>query len=72
MDCRGNFQLVWINGIFFRLSGSNERRCWVFTMSNIADGQAFDIPATIDDPAILDEIRENLDRAGIGLGASRR
>lgn len=41
-------------------------------MRKIADGQAFDTPATIDDPAILDEIRENLDRAGIGLGAARR
>ncbi|WP_323716886.1 propionyl-CoA synthetase [Paracoccus aminovorans] len=34
------------------------------TMAKIADGQPFKAPATIDDPAILDEIREAL--AGIG------
>ncbi|WP_018000832.1 propionyl-CoA synthetase [Paracoccus sp. N5] len=34
------------------------------TMAKIADGQPFKAPATIDDPAILDEIREAL--AGLG------
>jgi propionyl-CoA synthetase len=34
------------------------------TMAKIADGEAFTVPATIDDPAILDEIRAAL--AGIG------
>ncbi|RDW14842.1 propionyl-CoA synthetase [Paracoccus thiocyanatus] len=34
------------------------------TMAKIADGEPFKAPATIDDPAILDEIREAL--AGIG------
>ncbi|CAM3042420.1 propionyl-CoA synthetase [Paracoccus aminovorans] len=34
------------------------------TMAKIADGQPFKAPATIDDPAILDEIRDAL--AGIG------
>ncbi|KGJ11815.1 propionyl-CoA synthetase [Paracoccus versutus] len=34
------------------------------TMAKIADGEPFKTPATIDDPAILDEIREAL--AGIG------
>jgi propionyl-CoA synthetase len=34
------------------------------TMAKIADGEAFKTPATIDDPAILDEIREALQRAG--------
>ncbi|WP_102109919.1 propionyl-CoA synthetase [Oceaniglobus roseus] len=34
------------------------------TMASIADGQEFKLPATIDDPAILDEIREAL--SGIG------
>ncbi len=28
------------------------------TMAKIADGEGFKMPATIDDPAILDEIRE--------------
>jgi propionyl-CoA synthetase len=34
------------------------------TMVKIADGEAFKTPATIDDPAILDEIREALRRLG--------
>ena len=34
------------------------------TMAKIADGEPFKTPATIDDPAILDEIREAL--AGLG------
>ncbi|QYX56366.1 propionyl-CoA synthetase [Roseovarius sp. SCSIO 43702] len=37
------------------------------TMVNIADGREFKIPATIDDPAILEEIREALE----GLGLAR-
>ncbi len=37
------------------------------TMVKIADGQAFKVPATIDDPVILDEIREALQ----GLGLAR-
>jgi propionyl-CoA synthetase len=34
------------------------------TMRQLADGVEVKVPATIDDPAILDEIRETL--AGIG------
>ena len=34
------------------------------TMAKIADGEEFKMPATIDDPAILDEIREALQKAG--------
>ena len=34
------------------------------TMVKIADGEAFKMPATIDDPAILDEIRGALQRLG--------
>ena len=34
------------------------------TMVKIADGQEFKMPATIDDPAILDEIREALQSIG--------
>jgi len=34
------------------------------TMQKIADGEQFKMPATIDDPAILDEIAEALRRAG--------
>jgi len=30
------------------------------TMKKIADGEDYEVPATIDDPAILDEIKEAL------------
>ncbi|NMM45925.1 propionyl-CoA synthetase [Rhodospirillaceae bacterium KN72] len=39
------------------------------TMVSIADGKDFKVPATIDDPEILDEIAENL--KGIGLAGGR-
>jgi len=35
------------------------------TMQKIADGESWKIPATIDDPAILDEISANLDAVGL-------
>ncbi len=38
------------------------------TMVKIADGQEFKMPATIDDPAILDEIREALKTLGYPKG----
>ncbi len=38
------------------------------TMCKIADGQAFKMPATIDDPAILDEIRAALQPLGYARG----
>jgi propionyl-CoA synthetase len=38
------------------------------TMARIADGQEFKMPATIDDPAILDEIRESLKPLGYAGG----
>jgi propionyl-CoA synthetase len=34
------------------------------TMVKIADGEAFKMPATIDDPDILDEIKEALQSLG--------
>jgi propionyl-CoA synthetase len=36
------------------------------TMQKIADGEAWKMPATIDDPAILDEIGSSLKDHGIG------
>ena len=36
------------------------------TMRLIADGQPYSVPATIDDPAILDEITQALQRCGYG------
>ena len=38
------------------------------TMVKIADGEAFKMPATIDDPAILDEIRTALQGIGLAKG----
>ncbi|SMH32428.1 propionyl-CoA synthetase [Maritimibacter sp. HL-12] len=38
------------------------------TMVSIADGKAFKMPATIDDPAILDEIRDALEGLGFAKG----
>jgi propionyl-CoA synthetase len=35
------------------------------TLRNIVDGEAFNVPATIDDPAILDEIADKLRLAGM-------
>jgi propionyl-CoA synthetase len=34
------------------------------TMRRIADGESYTVPATIDDPVILDEITATLSRAG--------
>ena len=36
------------------------------TIRSIADGQPYSVPATIDDPVILDEIKEALHRSGYG------
>jgi len=36
------------------------------TLRQLADGEAFALPSTIDDPLILDEIRTGLRRRGIG------
>ena len=36
------------------------------TMQKIADGEDWKMPATIDDPGILDEIREAMTKHGIG------
>ena len=36
------------------------------TMRRIADDQEYSLPATIDDPAILDEITDALHRIGYG------
>lgn len=40
------------------------------TMVKLADGQAFKMPATIDDPAILDEIRTALQTLGYGVSVN--
>jgi propionyl-CoA synthetase len=39
------------------------------TMRHIADGEAWTMPATIDDPAILDEIADHLKEAGLAKAA---
>ncbi|MDP6618009.1 MAG: propionyl-CoA synthetase, partial [Nitrospinota bacterium] len=38
------------------------------TMQKIADVEEYTVPATIDDPAILDEIAELLQGVGYGKG----
>ena len=38
------------------------------TLRQLADGEEFILPATIDDPGILDEIRAGLVRRGVGQG----
>ena len=40
------------------------------TLRQLADGEDFPMPATIDDPLILDEIRAALARRGVGQGFS--
>jgi propionyl-CoA synthetase len=40
------------------------------TMRAIADGQDYSVPATIDDPRILEEVRVALDALGYAIGAS--
>jgi propionyl-CoA synthetase len=37
-------------------------------MRKIADGQDYSVPATIDDPVILDEVNEALRSIGYGKG----
>ncbi|GAA4006874.1 propionyl-CoA synthetase [Hymenobacter fastidiosus] len=41
------------------------------TLRHLADGEEFTVPSTIDDPLILDEIRERLHERGVGLAFSR-
>jgi propionyl-CoA synthetase len=40
------------------------------TMRAIADGEAYKMPATIDDPAILDEITEALKKHGVAAAGN--
>ena len=42
------------------------------TLRQLADGEDFALPATIDDPLILDEIRAALVRRGVGQGFEAR
>ncbi|TGE20024.1 propionyl-CoA synthetase [Hymenobacter elongatus] len=41
------------------------------TLRHLADGEEFTVPSTIDDPLILDEIRERLQERGVGLAFSQ-
>ena len=40
-------------------------------MQRIADGEEYIVPATIDDPAILDEITDALDGVGYARALAR-
>jgi propionyl-CoA synthetase len=42
------------------------------TMRKIADGEAYPMPATIDDPAVLGEIEEALRKSGYGAASGRQ
>jgi propionyl-CoA synthetase len=42
------------------------------TMKKIADGEPYTVPPTIDDPAILDEIKESLSGLGYPKGRGER
>ena len=42
------------------------------TMRKIADGEAYPMPATIDDPAVLKEIEEALRESGYGAASGRQ
>jgi propionyl-CoA synthetase len=42
------------------------------TMRKIADGEPYPMPATIDEPAVLDEIEKALRNSGYGAASSRR
>jgi propionyl-CoA synthetase len=42
------------------------------TMRKIADGEAYLMPATIDDPTVLGEIAGVLEKAGYGAMATAR
>ncbi|SIT66006.1 propionyl-CoA synthetase [Ectothiorhodosinus mongolicus] len=55
------FKLVAVVG---RLPKTRSGKILRAVMRKIADNEAYQAPATIDDPAILEEIRENLSRLG--------
>jgi propionyl-CoA synthetase len=56
-----NFKQV---GIVARLPKTRSGKVLRGTMRRIADGEAYQVPPTIDDPAILDEIKTALQRLG--------
>ena len=56
-----NFKLVTVVA---RLPKTRSGKVLRRTMRTIADGEAYKMPATIDDPAVLEEIRVALVRLG--------
>ena len=60
-----NFKLVTVVS---RLPKTRSGKVLRRTMRTIADGDAYHLPATIDDPAVLEEIRVAL----VGLGYARQ
>ena len=55
------FKLV---GVTTRLPKTRSGKVLRATMRKIADGEPYRVPATIDDPAILDEIEASLQALG--------
>ena len=58
---------VRIQRVVGRLPKTRSGKILRATMRKIADKEEFKTPATIDDPAILDEIRAALAGKGIGV-----
>ncbi len=56
-----NFKIA---GIVARLPKTRSGKVLRGTMRQIADGEPYKVPSTIDDPAILDEIKAALQRLG--------
>ena len=57
-----------ISVVVARLPKTRSGKILRATMRNIADGQEYRMPATIEDPAALGEIAESLKSAGFGVG----
>jgi propionyl-CoA synthetase len=53
-----------VAGVVPRLPKTRSGKVLRGTMRQIADGESYKVPSTIDDPAILDEIKAVLQRLG--------
>jgi propionyl-CoA synthetase len=59
-------------GIVARLPKTRSGKVLRGTMRKMADGEPFQIPATIDEPAVLDDIRKALRSLGYALESGSR
>ena len=65
----GAFKLVTVVD---RLPKTRSGKILRAIMVKIADNEPYKMPATIDDPAILDEIKQSLQTQGYGPDAGQR